>query len=168
MIQLYFCRHGESEMNRAGLFAGTTDTPLTDIGREQARLEGEKAKGHGIDLIVSSPMSRALETAQIIAKEIGYPADKIMTNKLFVERDFGKLEGKPYDSNLVASEHPTVETDESVIERARRAAEWIESLDARVVLVVSHGSLGRALRYVYQPHADFTERIPNATIVRFV
>src|SRR5581483_5723923 len=75
MKKLYFIRHGESVSNVERWHAGRIDTPLTERGRQQAREAGKKAKAQKLhfDLIVSSPLSRALETARIIAKEIGYP-----------------------------------------------------------------------------------------------
>src|SRR5690606_2527197 len=71
MKKLYFIRHGLSVMNRQGVFSGSIDTPLTDEGRKQAKRAGKLARDFGIDYIVSSPLARALETAQIIAGEIG-------------------------------------------------------------------------------------------------
>src|SRR5882762_6928889 len=97
MKYLYFCRHGQSQLNLERIYAGQTDTPLTDLGREQAKLAGDRADGIQPDLIVSSPLVRALETAQIIAGEIGYPLGKIATNDIFKERSLGSLEGKSWD-----------------------------------------------------------------------
>jgi broad specificity phosphatase PhoE len=168
MKHLYFCRHGESELNKAGVFAGLTDTPLTDEGREQARLEGLNARDHGIDLIVCSPLSRALETAQIIATQLKIEHPAILQNELLIERDFGELEGTPYDPSVKIPVHPSVESDEAIIARARKAAAWLETLPSETILVVAHGSLGRALRFVYQPDVDFEKRIPNAEIMKLL
>jgi uncharacterized phosphatase len=168
MRHLYFCRHGESELNKAGLFAGLTDTPLTDEGREQARREGLNARDHGIQLIVCSPLSRALETAQIIATQLEIEHPSILQNELLIERNFGVLEKTPYDPHLPIPVHPTVESDEAIIERAGKAKAWLESLKADTILVVAHGSFGRALRSLYKPEIDFGQRIPNAEIVKFL
>lgn len=168
MKHLYFCRHGESELNKTGLFAGRTDTPLTDEGREQARVEGVKARGHSIDLIVCSPLSRALETAQIIATQLSIEHPAILQNELLIERDFGELEKTPYDPHLPIPVHPSVESDEAIIARAQKAKQWLETLDADTILVVAHGSFGRALRSLYQPGIDFDQRIPNAEIIKFL
>ncbi len=168
MKHLYFCRHGESQLNKEGLFAGTTETPLTNQGRAQAKLEGERAKGLRIGTIVSSPQSRALETAQIIAREIGYAQDGIMINELFRERDYGELEQTPYTIHIDLTQYPSVESDKALIARAEKAAAWLETLKPETILLVSHGSLGRALRFVYQPETDFEQRIPNARIVKLL
>jgi len=168
MKKLYFIRHGLSETNAQGLFAGTTNTPLTDEGRQQAKKAGKAAKDLGIDLIVSSSLSRALETAEIFAKEIGYPVDKIKTNKLLMERHYGSLEGKPWAPGLDMPDD--VETDDSLINRAQQALEWINSFEADDILVVSHGSLGRALRSLVNSNytMDHHEGLNNAELVCWI
>jgi broad specificity phosphatase PhoE len=92
MKKLYFIRHGLSEMNKSGHFAGTIDTPLAEEGRAQAKMAGIKARELRIDLIVTSPLIRASETAEIIARQIGYPKDKIVLSRLLIERHWGDLE----------------------------------------------------------------------------
>jgi uncharacterized phosphatase len=168
MKHLYFCRHGESELNKAGVFAGLTNTPLTDEGREQARTEGLKATGHGIDTIVCSPLGRAVETAEIIARQMGIDPSAIQQNELLIERDFGELEGTPYDPHIPIPVHPSVESDEMLVGRAAKAKLWLETLPAETILVVAHGSFGRALRSLYKPEIDFDQRIPNAEIIQLL
>lgn len=167
MKRIYFCRHGLSELNIKGHFAGSTDTPLAEEGRKQARLAGQKAKDLGIDLIVASPLSRAKETAEIIAKEVGYPVENIHINDLLVERHFGELEGKPWSPDLDLDGISDIETVDSLIERAHLALKWIESLPGNNVLVVSHGSFGRALRSVLIAEHPFhdSEKLQNAEII---
>ena len=65
----YFIRHGESEGNRAGVIQGLSPSPLTDKGREQARKAGAWFRPRGIQLVLSSPLGRAEQTARIIAEE---------------------------------------------------------------------------------------------------
>jgi uncharacterized phosphatase len=177
MRKLYFVRHGQSEMNVSGHFAGITETPLTAEGREQAKRAGQIAKDFHIDAIVSSPLSRALETAQIIAKELGYSLDKIHINKLFIERDYGELEGKPWAPDLNLDGMSDIETVDTVLERAKLALDFLHTLDAGNILVVSHGTFGRALRSHILPDYPFHNtttkdssqfRIPNAEIVSWL
>ena len=166
MKRLYFVRHGLSKWNKAGRIAGTSNTPLTRQGREQAKRAGQQAKELGIDCIVSSPSKRALKTAQIIAKEIGYPKKNIHLSSLLMERNFGPFEGHPWSPYLNMDGIADVETEESVLLRAGLALEWINALGAENVLVVSHGTLGRALRSLVHP--DYTmnhhEHLANAEI----
>lgn len=168
MKQLFFVRHGESELNRQRIYAGQTDTPLTDRGREQARLAGSRSKNVPIDLIVSSPLSRALETAQIIAEAIGYPTERIITNPLFVERSLGSLEGHSWDeAGEDEARFPDIETSDQLLTRSRAGLEYLRGRDEAVILLVGHGSFSRALRTAIDPSRDYDEP-ENAEIVRLI
>ena len=65
-MTLYLTRHGETEWNVQNKICGITDVELTDKGRAQAKELGEKLRDYKIDLIVSSPLKRALETARMV------------------------------------------------------------------------------------------------------
>ena len=82
-------------MNLSAVFSGRTDTPLAPEGIEQCRRAAQQMKDLGINCIVSSPIARAVESANIIAKEIGFDSSKIIQNDDFIERSFGPLEGTP-------------------------------------------------------------------------
>lgn len=171
MKKLYFIRHGLSEHNVMNIYSGITDSLLTAKGRQQAKIAGKYAKGLNIDLIVSSPLKRTIETAQIIAKELSYPKSKIRVNPILIERNFGELEGK---KSATAKKRRGVdkiegyENDKEMLKRAERAFEWLESLDGENILVVSHGGFGRTLRKVAIAEHDFHEAIPNAEIVCWI
>ena len=153
-------------MNVTGHIAGITDTPLVKEGREQAKQAGKKAKKLGIDCIVTSPLSRAKETAEIIAREIKYPINDIHVSKLLLERDFGEAEGHPYAPDLNLDGFSDIETLDTLIERARLSLRWIDTLPGSTVLVVSHGSYGRALRSILTDHAfSDAEKIQNSEIL---
>lgn len=168
MKRFYFIRHGLSEMNKLGVFGGRTDTPLAAEGREQAKDAGKAAKELTIDLIVASPLSRAHDTAKIIATEIGYPVDKIVTNKLLVERNYGSMEGKAWTPGFDVSQVEDAEKDEDLLGRAQQILDWLETLPKDNILVVSHGGIGRAIRKVLRQDSDFHEAIPNAKIVSWI
>lgn len=177
MKKLYFIRHGLSEMNKSGHYAGTVETPLSDEGREQAKLAGQKAKPMDLDLIVSSPLSRALETAKIIAEQIGYPEDKILVNSIFIERSWGDWEGKPFRpiGEDEFDKIPNSEKSQDLIARADRALRFLESLPAQHILVVSHGTFGRALRHHILEDMPFVAeagdeklRLPNGEIIQWI
>lgn len=167
MNHLYFCRHGQSVLNVERKFAGHIDTPLTDHGYEQARLAGAHADTLQLDLIVSSPLSRALETARIIAVEANYPLDRIVTNDLFIERSWGPLEGKPFDDYDDPAAESGIESAAELEVRAKAALAYLEKLDAHNILVVSHGSFSGALRSVLSPSDNHAE-LPNAEIVQLI
>lgn len=170
MKRLYFMRHGLSVYNQIGKFSGRIDSPLTDEGRDDVRNTADSVKKLKIDTIVSSPLSRALESAQIIAEIIEYPENKILISDLFSERDFGILEGTPYTPLAVNDNVEEIESVEDLIKRAQKAYEWLNTLESDDILIVSHGSLGRALHYVvsqeepYIPPAKFE----NAKIVKLI
>ena len=177
MKKLYYVRHGQSEFNVSGHYSGTTDTPLTKEGKRQAKLAAQQAKNLNIDYIVSSPLIRALDTAKIIAKEIGYPIEKIHTNKLFIERHFGELEATPWLPDLNLDGVADIETVDSLLERSKLALEFLQTVKANHILVVGHGSFGRAFRsqlFPDQPYINTTSNpkainyIPNAKIVSFI
>ena len=167
MKHLYFVRHGESELNVAQVYAGQIDTPLTDHGREQAQLAGEGARNLQFDLIVSSPLSRALETAQIIAVAVGYPKDKIVINDTLMERSYGSLAGQPWSVQPNPAVFPDIESDAEMTARAQIAFEFIKDLDVDTVLVVSHGDFAKYFRLLIDPSV-LTEELPNAQIVQLI
>ncbi len=168
MQKLYFVRHGLSQMNIHGLFAGHTETSLTDRGRVQAVEAGRHAKTLEIHLIVSSPSIRAHETAVIIASEIGYDPAKIVTSELLLERNFGLMEGKDYEPNLDMNDVPGAESIEQLLERAHSAVAWLKQQPVDNILVVSHGAIGRAMRYVINPQIDFQLKLENGEVVELL
>lgn len=87
---LYIIRHGETDWNVQHKNQGVTDIPLNENGRRLAKITGDALKSVRFDLIISSPLSRAVETARIITKGTNIPLyedDRIM------EIDWGKWEG---------------------------------------------------------------------------
>lgn len=170
MTHLYFIRHGLSQLNVEGKVAGITDTPLTETGKQQASTAGKNAKDLGIEHIISSPLSRAFDTAKIIAKEIYYPVDKIEVNPLFIERSFGEMEAKPYSPDMNYDGVLGAEELSSLLTRAEQAIKYLHTLPYNKILVVSHGSTGRALRHHLEADKpfDFPKRYANAELVEWI
>lgn len=169
MKNIYFCRHGLSKLNARGIWSGDIDTPLTPIGRDQAVQAAKTAAGLNIDYIISSPLSRAYDTAVIIADAIGYSSDDIEVNALTTERSFGVLEGTPWrtDLDIDSADIEGVESVDALTIRAQKALDHIEQLSALNILVVSHGSFGRAFRHVVDPSIPFNgaQRFDNAKVI---
>jgi probable phosphoglycerate mutase len=86
---LWLVRHGETEWARLGKHTGRTDIPLTELGREQATAVAAKLVGHRFALVLSSPLSRALDTAHLA----GYTKTVQPTADL-LEWDYGADEGR--------------------------------------------------------------------------
>ena len=89
-MKLYISRHGQTPWNVEDLVCGRADVPLTEIGQQQARLLAESAIDKGIDVILSSPLQRARQTAQAVSDAIGVP---IQIDDRLVEMDFGSYDG---------------------------------------------------------------------------
>jgi broad specificity phosphatase PhoE len=85
-------RHGATDWNRKGWFQGRTDNPLNDDGIAQAHAAAEKLRAVALGQVISSPLLRAVQTAEIIASV----ASKTVTiEQGLIECDFGSFEGKP-------------------------------------------------------------------------
>lgn len=89
-ILLSTIRHGLTELNRDKRVGGRVDAPLIEEGREQAREARQNFDGTPFDVAISSPLSRVLETAEIIAE---VERDEVQIEEGCIERSFGEMEG---------------------------------------------------------------------------
>jgi len=87
---LYVTRHGETDYNASGRYAGSTDIPLNEIGLGQARELARRVRGMKLDAVVSSPMLRARQTADIVCAAL---CMRYAVYAQFAERDMGVYEG---------------------------------------------------------------------------
>lgn len=87
---LIVIRHGETPWNRERRMQGTTDTPLSDVGRAQARALGQRLADRAFAALYSSNLARARDTASAIAESAGRD---IITDPRLQERRFGIFEG---------------------------------------------------------------------------
>ena len=87
---IYIFRHGQTDYNVARRVMGQLDIPLNDVGRAQAVELADKLATFAIGVIYSSPLTRAMETAQVVADKTGAP---IITDVRLMERNNGKLQG---------------------------------------------------------------------------
>lgn len=102
--QLLLVRHGESALNAAGCFTGRLDVPLTAVGLAQAH-EAARLIVHAgcrVDVVITSPMLRSRQTAEIIAAELHVPSGLVETAVELIERDYGALTGMPKARALAA------------------------------------------------------------------
>lgn len=90
MIKVYLVRHGETEWNKIGKMQGWGDSPLSELGREQAKWLGERANEFKLDRIYTSPTGRAYETAEIIK---GVKDIEIIKRDSIREINVGEWEG---------------------------------------------------------------------------
>lgn len=89
MPELWLIRHGETEWSRSGAHTGRTDIPLTEEGRERARLVGRLLAGQSFALVLTSPLGRAFETCRLA----GFAAQAVVDPNLR-EWDYGDYEGR--------------------------------------------------------------------------
>lgn len=155
--KLIVIRHAETTWNREKRMQGTTDTPLSDIGRIQAQALGRRLKAHGFSALYSSDLSRARDTALAIAEHSGRP---LIVEPRLQERCFGIFEGllaaeimarHPDEYALFASRDPDYEVPggESASGFWRRCLGCLAEIAGRhrgeEIVVVTHGLVLDAL-----------------------
>lgn len=147
-MRLGLIRHGKTDWNGLGRIQGVTDIPLNEEGCHQAELLAVRLLNDGErwDAVVTSDLSRSIETGRVIADKLGIPL--LQPEPLLTERSFGLIEGTLEQERLVRwgenwRTHPEagVESDESV---RSRAASFLQTYTERMpegrLLAVTHGS----------------------------
>jgi probable phosphoglycerate mutase len=147
-VLLYLVRHGETDWNLQRRIQGRTDIPLNDTGKAQAAASADLLARRPWDGIYTSPLSRAAETAGIIARRIGLSMPD--TDERLVERNYGEAEGLSFAEIEARFPGDTVvpgrEERHAVAERVlpvllRLAADHPE----QNLIIVSHGGVIRAV-----------------------
>lgn len=178
---LLLVRHGETDWNREGRWQGHSDTHLNDSGREQAaRLAAEL---DGIDVVYSSDLARARETADILAAPLEHP---VHLDARLRERSFGSWEGKTASeieaefpgehARWLAGEGPGAQDAEPFADFEARVQGFVEEVlrhhSDETVLVVAHGgsirvihALASGLDYVRDNRS--IPSVPNCTLARY-
>ncbi len=147
MVNAFIVRHGATPWNEAGRLQGWSDVPLTSEGRREAERAGEAIDTIGEpDRIITSPLRRAVDTAEIISARTGIR--DVETASGWKERSFGSLEGKR--ANTAFSEHPELhpksqtfspaaaldgESCRTVIDRVRSCWSSVVRADEPVIVV---------------------------------
>ncbi|MDV6332774.1 histidine phosphatase family protein [Asticcacaulis sp. 201] len=180
-MTFYVLRHGQTDWNVQARLQGSTDIPLNDTGRAQAHVAADILKDQGLTRIVASPLSRALETAQIVGAACAL--EPIIDDRL-IERNFGLFEGMTIDevrqhreemrehmnpaADLDGKHYPhNAEPLGQVIERVYdciNAHKADEQLSGGTCLFVFHGIPFRA---VTRKFLNDMYSSPNAAPVRF-
>ena len=158
--EIFIARHGQNEDNVNGILNGHRDLPLTELGRQQARGLGEGIIEAGLefDAVYSSPLSRALETAEIVSDMLSLPEPTILPE--LIERDFGVMSGQKASDieklcapDIVKTETITyflssegAETFDDLVERGQRVLDIVRAKHiGGKVLLVCHGDLGKMI-----------------------
>jgi uncharacterized phosphatase len=147
---IYFVRHGQSEANLECVFAGQkNDAVLTEKGKEQAHEVGRSIleKELSFSRIISSPLKRARETAEIIAQDIGFDLSKIEYDQRVQEYDMGSITGTPIrkvtSQELISSEG--AEDVKDFQNRVIGAIKEYSSYEDGNILLVNHAGVGRII-----------------------
>jgi 2,3-bisphosphoglycerate-dependent phosphoglycerate mutase len=157
---LVLLRHGRSRADDEQVHEGRYDSPLTDVGRNQARRLGDHwaRTGMTFDRIVCSSLVRARETAEIVARALAMDS-QVEVSDLWMEHDNGPLAGLSAEEADVKFPPPAFrsrwapltpaggESTHALHRRAAEALEWVLNGDVERTLVVAHGGiLNAALR----------------------
>lgn len=161
-------RHGQTDWNIDLRLQGTTDIAMNEVGINQIQTAALHLD-QGWDVVLSSPLGRARQSAEIVAKQLGIEAVEI--EPLLLERAFGIGEGLTYaewgEKFARLDDIPGAETKASVEQRARELLDLVSQRYAGVrVLAVSHGAL---IRFVLGAVTAGTvppagERLQNASL----
>jgi uncharacterized phosphatase len=154
MTSLYLVRHGETDWNAQRRIQGSTDIPLTDMGRAQAATTGRLLARREWDGVYTSPLSRAMETAEIISAEIGLGAPEVVSG--IVERNYGEAEGLNWQQIEAlfpgSMDVPGRESHREVADRAIPALiELAHRHPGESLIVVSHGGVIRSVLNAVSP-----------------
>lgn len=150
--QFYIVRHGETEWNKDKIVQGHKNSVLSSTGKKQAKYIGEKLKDYDFDVIYSSDLVRALDTAKYINK---YHNQVIVVDKMLRERKLGVLEGNNWETinskypeagRIYHSDSSTTEIPgggESKQQFSDRVKAYMDKIavqeEGKKVLIITHG-----------------------------
>lgn len=162
-------RHGQTDWNINFLLQGVTDIPMNKTGIEQVRNAARAINRDDWDIILTSPLGRARETAEIIAEQLGF--EEVHQQDLLIERSFGEAEGLAYEqwksrySNLDVI--PGGESKSDLIARSELLLDTFRATHSgKRVLAISHGALIRTVLAVSSKNElpRDGERLGNASL----
>jgi probable phosphoglycerate mutase len=171
MTQIAIIRHGTTSWNKAGKLQGHSDIPLDEEGVLQAIKLGQRLSGETWDLVYSSHLIRARQTAAIIAQELGI--DTVAEDNRLGEAGGGLIEGTTEEERLSkwgASWKLMdlgMESNASVVERGRAfIQELLTEHPGKKILLVTHGSFIRQMLDALLPAMHPTPAMKNTSITR--
>lgn len=152
-MKIYYVRHGQTDWNLdRKMQGGETERPLNSTGKEQANKTKKELENDKYDIIICSPMNRAVETAEIINKDKNI---EIIADERIRERKLGELEGHEiteeiekriwdYDLNY------KIPGGEDLLEFEKRILEFLEDIKKKykekTILIVAHGGVAKVLK----------------------
>lgn len=155
-MRILVVRHGRTDWNDEEKIQGTADIELNEVGKNQAEVTRKKLENEKIDLIISSPLIRATQTAKIINKERGI---EIILEDRIREREYGKYEGcKKEDFNFndfwTYSKNLEYEGSENIKDFFARVFNFFDDIKEKykekTILLVIHGGVSLAIRAYFE------------------
>ena len=151
-MKIYSTRHGQTAYNKQEIILGTTDIELDETGEKQAQELAEKIKQLGnIDLMIVSPMKRAMRTAMAVSDKCGI---SMIVDERLREWDYGEYEGKSrftegFAENKINFGVRMGKSGESLLQLSHRVYTALDDIISRyrdkTVLIVSHGGVCRVI-----------------------
>ena len=180
-LELWLVRHGETTWNATGRWQGHADAPLSELGISQAQRLAVRLSGQRFDAVISSDLSRAFDTAKVVAAKLeGSP--NVILEPLWREIDVGDLSGITYEESLSRGlhhrfmpfdqRHPNGESSADLAARTSQAIEHLklERMGQRVIVFSHGGTIRRGLGVILsEPDARWVTKFPvgNTSISRF-
>lgn len=175
-VTLYLIRHGETDWNRAQRYQGQRDIPLNETGRAQARRNGLCLKARLPQIadadFVSSPLSRAIETMELLRQSMGLEPSAYRLDAQLLELHYGHWEGH-LASTLVDIDPEGVAAKakdpfnwrprggESYADLMKRVGVWLKSVEHDTV-AITHGGVSRVARGAVLGHD--TRAVPSLDV----
>ena len=158
-MKIYVVRHCSTRYSEEKIYCGNTDAPLSEAGQQEAKRLAEAVKGYHIDLVLTSPLIRARDTASAIVGDKNIP---ILYDDRLKERDFGDFEGTGVERTegkicrySFAIKYPSGESNLQVTARVYALLDEIkEKYAGKNVVIVSHGSVCRLIRTYFMDMTD--------------
>lgn len=175
-MNLYVVRHGKTIWNEQRKVQGISDIPLTDEGRKETQELVPLVKKLNIDVVISSPLSRAKETAKILV-DSKLP---INIDDRIKERDWGMNEGANIDEvdkwdcwDVILN--TKVQNIECIQDFMYRVSDFIEDIKEKYknknVLIVTHSAVSRVIHYLLESIPEDANlsriNIPNLRIIEY-
>ncbi|MCM1513499.1 MAG: histidine phosphatase family protein [Anaeroplasma bactoclasticum] len=163
-------RHGQTNWNQAHLIQGRLDQPLNDTGRAQLEQTAKRLSSYPItwDILLSSPLSRAYESAQIIQRTLQIDSPIIKREQL-IEREFGSAEGLEITptvyQKILVDGYVGMEDTPTIQARAKKEILEIASLyEGKCILVVTHSHFIKALFTTLDSTLTFQSILENGNL----
>ena len=157
-MKVFAMLHGQTDLDAEGRIQGKSDLPLNEAGVKQVHEAAKNLLSKGIDMMMSSPQKRAMETAEIVAGYLEIEASKIVKGMRLFERDFGDYEGKLLtDIDVFAlncwESNARIPNGETIREAATRVINFMNNMvrvfKGKTLLLVVSGNVLKVLHWYF-------------------